>query len=330
MGKEVLVSVVIPIYGVEKYIVKCAESLFKQTMHDGIEFIFVDDCTPDRSIELLEETVDKYPDRRSQVTIVDHEVNRGLAVARVTGLNAARGEYVIHCDSDDWVEPDMYEQMYLAAKRVDADIVGCDFYEEYPDRKTVTKQDFNIPHSDIVCEILKSKRIHGYLWNRMVRRTFYLDGDFRAPAGTTLYEDMAVTIPMHMATDRVAYLCRPLYHYNRTITDSMSTGMPERSLKSALSVLYFIKQGMSMEMDKDIGAVDDKFRAMALYYILTPEYYSPEKWMNLSGGMLPEECSLRARFTYFLVTHGMYKINRFLQIYLRILGVITRNIQAKI
>ena len=101
------VSVVIPVYGVEKYIERCARSLFEQTMQEGIEYIFVDDCSPDRSIEILEKVLKEYPHREPQVKIIQHSKNQGIFYTRNTGVENATGEYIIHCDSDDWVEPDI-------------------------------------------------------------------------------------------------------------------------------------------------------------------------------------------------------------------------------
>lgn len=100
------ISVIIPVYGVERYIEQCACSLFEQTMQDGIEFIFVDDCSPDKSIEILENVLREYPHREQQVKIIRHTENQGLGGARKTGMEYATGEYIIHCDSDDWVEPE--------------------------------------------------------------------------------------------------------------------------------------------------------------------------------------------------------------------------------
>lgn len=85
------ISVLIPVYGVEKYIERCAESLFSQTMHDGIEFIFVNDATTDRSMEILYNVIERHPERQGQITIIEHEQNKGIAVARVTGVLAAKG-----------------------------------------------------------------------------------------------------------------------------------------------------------------------------------------------------------------------------------------------
>lgn len=97
------VSVIIPVYNVEKYIEHCARSLMEQTLMD-IEYIFVDDCTPDHSMEILQRVLTDYPERLESIRIIHHTQNSGLATVRNTGLQIAQGEYIIHCDSDDWVE----------------------------------------------------------------------------------------------------------------------------------------------------------------------------------------------------------------------------------
>ena len=139
------VSVVIPVYGVEAYIRRCARSLFGQTLND-MEFIFVDDFTPDRSIDLLKKEVEQLPPpRRKQVRIINLPQNMGAAKAREVGIKAATGEYIIHCDSDDWVERDAYRKMYDCAKRHDYDIVIADYCEHDGNRilRTV-HQDINV------------------------------------------------------------------------------------------------------------------------------------------------------------------------------------------
>ena len=130
------VSVCIPVYGVEKYIERCARSLFEQTMKDGIEFIFVNDCTKDKSIEILEQVLGEYPERKEQVKIIHHEKNKGLVAARKTGLAHATGDYIIHCDSDDWVDLNLYETMYNKAVEVNADVVCCPFLQFFSAEKT--------------------------------------------------------------------------------------------------------------------------------------------------------------------------------------------------
>ena len=108
------VSVIIPIYGVEKYIERCARSLFEQTL-DDIEYIFIDDCTPDNSMIVLQSIIEKYRFRldkeKKVVRIEKMPSNSGLTAVRSHGMQLALGEYVIHCDSDDWVDRELYETM---------------------------------------------------------------------------------------------------------------------------------------------------------------------------------------------------------------------------
>ena len=120
------VSVIIPVYGVENYIERCARSLFEQTL-DDIEYLFIDDCTPDQSIKVLQQLLEEYPQRKHQVIIHRMEHNSGQAAVRKWGMQNATGEYVIHCDSDDWVDLDMYRAMYEKAKSDNSDFVVCDF-----------------------------------------------------------------------------------------------------------------------------------------------------------------------------------------------------------
>ena len=121
------VSIVVPIYGVEKYIERCARSLFEQTYED-IEYVFVNDATLDNSIQKLNEIIDKYSHRREHIKVLSHKENKGLPAARNTGLSVVTGEYIYHCDSDDWIEKDMIQSLCEKVIQEKADIVWCDWY----------------------------------------------------------------------------------------------------------------------------------------------------------------------------------------------------------
>lgn len=101
----ITVSICVPVYGVERYIERCARSVFEQT-YDNIEYIFVDDCSPDHSIDILKNVIEEYPARKPNVRIVRHEHNRGLAAARNTAIDNAGGDFVLHIDSDDYIPSD--------------------------------------------------------------------------------------------------------------------------------------------------------------------------------------------------------------------------------
>lgn len=134
MAEKVKVSVIVPIYKVEPFIKRCANSLFEQTLQN-VEYIFVDDATPDNSIHLLKEVVAFYPNRNEQIHIIHHKVNKGLPAARNTGLEMVSGEYIFHCDSDDYVEPDMLEKLYQKAEETNADMVWCDWFLTFAEKE---------------------------------------------------------------------------------------------------------------------------------------------------------------------------------------------------
>lgn len=206
-----LVSVIVPVYKVENYIERCAHSLFGQTLQD-MEFIFVNDGTPDRSMELLSRVLEQYPGRKNQVRIVTHLVNKGLPSARNSGLKKARGVYVVHCDSDDWVEQDMYERMYTVAIQAKADIVWSDFYQEVSDNNKYRAQRFD---ADPVCcvKALLSGSMHGGVWNKLVRRSLYENNELRFFEGINTWEDLATTLRLFCCAVRIVYYPYAFYHY---------------------------------------------------------------------------------------------------------------------
>lgn len=184
------VSVIVPVYKVERYIEQCARSLFGQTMED-LEFIFVDDCTPDASMAILERVLDDYPARRSRVKILHNEVNRGLPYTRSRGVGMASGEYIIHCDSDDWVEPDMYEKLYTKASEGHLDMVICSMRWVYPDH---TEPIHGVTRSDDIVESLLYMDILHYLHNKLVARRIY-DNPFSWPVNN-MCEDTGLIIQL--------------------------------------------------------------------------------------------------------------------------------------
>lgn len=204
------VSVIIPIYKVEAFIERCATTLMEQTLRE-VEYIFVDDATPDRSIQILEEVVARYPERKEQVRIVHHDINKGLPAARNTGLALATGEYIFHCDSDDYVEPTMLEELYNAAQRKNADAVWCDWYLSFEKNERYMKQ----PSYEAPIEAVKgmlSGAMKFTVWNKLIKHSLYSDNNIVFPEGYGMGEDMT-TIMLFACTQKIAYVPKALYHY---------------------------------------------------------------------------------------------------------------------
>jgi glycosyltransferase involved in cell wall biosynthesis len=206
------ISVVIPIYGVEKYIERCARSLFEQTL-DDIEYIFVDDCTKDLSISILESVIDDYPDRKKQITILHHEENKGLPQARKTGIMEARGEYIAHCDSDDWVEKEMYERLYIKAKDDDADIVFCDYYKtDGVNKKYINGICKSTEKYAIINDMVNGVIDHA-TWMYIAKRNLYLSNPIVYPNGF-MGEDYSLTLQLvYYSRGFISYDHVALYNY---------------------------------------------------------------------------------------------------------------------
>lgn len=207
------VSVIIPIYNVEQYIERCVRSLFEQTL-DDIEFVFINDSTPDNSITILDKLVEEYQShiakKRHTVKIVEMPSNSGQATVRRHGVQLATGDYVIHCDSDDWVETNMYETMYNVAKEGDYDIVISNYFYSTDKSDSSIKQ--NIPECKyrVIAGLLNGS-IHSSVCNKLVRRSLYSNVQFWTTEN--MREDLVMTTQLMYFTNSYSHVDKPLYHY---------------------------------------------------------------------------------------------------------------------
>lgn len=256
------VSVIIPVYKVERFIVKCAESLLAQTL-DEVEFIFVDDASPDNSMKLLQACIEKYPQRKSCVQIIHHSENKGLPAARNSGLAVASGEYVFHCDSDDFADNNMLEVLYQMATEHSADILWCDWYLSFEKNERYMKQ----PRYATPMEALKgmlSGAMKFTVWNKLVKRSLYVDNHIDFPAGYGMGEDMTMML-LFSCAEKVHYLPRAFYHYVKLNTDAFTQTFSERHLidlkYNVHRIETYMKAKYGTELDKEIAflKLDVKF-----------------------------------------------------------------------
>ena len=205
------ISVIVPFYKVERYIEKCASSLMQQTLED-LELIFVDDCGGDKSADILQKVIDRYPTR--DVKVLKMEQNSGVSMARARGVEMAHGEYIGFCDSDDWVEPEMYRTLYEAAILHKADIVGCGFVEHKEGRETFIQFDEEEDKEEKVFSFNLYGSVYGALWNKIVRRKFFIEHNEHLGDGLSMWEDSLTLIPMRLKSNKSVFLSPCLYHYN--------------------------------------------------------------------------------------------------------------------
>ncbi len=274
----VKVSVIIPVYKVEKFIDKCASSLLEQTL-DDVEFIFVDDASPDGSMNLLKECVSRYPKREGQIKIIHHEKNQGLPAARNTGLAKAVGEYVFHCDSDDFVESDMLEMLYNTAKTKNADIVWCDWFLSFARNERYMIQPSYATPLDALKGMLAG-RMKFNVWNKLIRRELYISNNISFPAGYAMGEDMTMMLLFAVASS-VAYVHKAFYHYVKLNVEAYSQNF---SLKHFDSVKHNINVVETFLHDRLGDILDLEVACMKLEakfpFLMTNNVEMHKLWTN--------------------------------------------------
>ena len=230
------VSVIVTIYNREKYIEECARTLFEQTL-DDIEYLFVDDASTDRSVEILKNLLDRYPERQSMTKIFSLEKNGGRAVARQAGIDNSTGEYVIHVDSDDWVDLDMLEKLYHKAKGTNADIVGCNITHEHKDYQQVFRQNYSDEMDENIRGLLNGK-IFPSLCTSLTRLSLIKDNCITFPQGLDTGEDLLFNLHLYLHANKVIGISDSCYHYRHT-EDSGSFQHTEKSINKCALVTDF-------------------------------------------------------------------------------------------
>jgi len=208
------VSVIVPVYCVELYIERCAESLMQQT-YPYTEFIFVNDGTPDGSMEILGRVLEKYPSR--EVIVIDKE-NEGQSLSRLAGVKASHGDYIIFLDSDDYIEADAVESIVSKAQESGADLIYYDFWKERGNkRKLDVERDYSIKHKELWMRRFYNDGAYGYLWSKCARRSLF-EGVFFPKYN--MHEDVVVSTQLVYNAASFAHLKKPLVHYRRDVSGS--------------------------------------------------------------------------------------------------------------
>ncbi len=214
------VSVIVPVFNVEKYLRQCIESLIEQTLTD-IEILLIDDGSPDSSGEIC----DEYAKSDSRIKVF-HKKNEGASLSRKYGVQHARGEYICFIDSDDYAENDFLENMYKAISENNADLAECDyttFSEKAKNRKKLYEKGFAAEKAEFLNFVAKNTIINGdvavVMWNKIYKRSLIVDNvrDY----GECLLEDYIFNMQYYTAVNKYVYVDKPLVNY-RQVTNSLS------------------------------------------------------------------------------------------------------------
>lgn len=225
--QEAKVSVIVPVYNVEKYIDRCISSILRQT-YENIELILVDDGSPDKCGDIC----DEYATYDSRIQVI-HRQNGGLSAARNSGLEVATGDYVLFVDSDDYIHPNMIERLYSVASMKKAEVVICDYAMVYENGDIEMPQEsgqiIDITEDNRLEYMLgKTKIMFTVAWNKLFKRTSVQK--FRFPEGK-IHEDEFLIYKILHSTEDICYLREVLYYYFQREDSIIGKGVNLQSLQ---------------------------------------------------------------------------------------------------
>ena len=247
-----MLTIAVPVYGVERYMERCARSLFEQTWKE-IEYLFVDDCSPDRSIELLKRVLEDYPERKEHVRIIRHEQNRGLGAARNTAVENCQTEFIMHVDSDDDLERNAVELVLKKQAEDDCDIVKFGF------RRIKRERTFefycpDLPSTQLLSKLILSRRWPCNVWGSMYRTSLYKDNGIRVPEGVNNLEDYCVVPRLAYYAKKVGCVPDLLYNYYFAQKGSFTETFSEEKSRQNLRALE-VNQAFFADKDDFRGAL---------------------------------------------------------------------------
>lgn len=301
----VKLSVIVPVFKAEPFVERCCRSLFGQTLED-MEFIFVDDASPDDSIGIVKKVAAEYPNRAGQIKYLSHTPNRGVSFSRQQGLDAATGEYVVYCDSDDWIDADAYRKAYGIAKKRDADIVRFGYIVEYSNGNSESvaydREDFFNP---IVFNISPKT---GSVWGGIVKRELFKEYKISFPEGINWGEDFYVCICALLASRKTVCIKECFYHYwqnGASITHNVSQDKIYELMAVCDKVEKFLKE----------NNIHDKYLAQLrylqfqtkAYLLIYPETRDIVAWKRIfpecNGCCLNMSVATYLKVCAFLIDH---------------------------
>ena len=228
--EKALISIIIPVYKVEKYLEKCIQSLINQT-YENLQIILVDDGSPDNCGKIC----DEYAKKDHRIEVI-HKSNGGLSDARNKGLEIAKGEYIGFVDSDDYIEADMYEVLYNLLKQYNADVSICNFYTVSQGKIAIKNAENGIKEYnriEILKEVLLDNNIQSYAWNKLYKKELF--DEIKYPVGKK-YEDIGTTFYLLEKCNKVVVTGKSEYYYiNRQ--DSIVNNVTESTITDYIELI---------------------------------------------------------------------------------------------
>ncbi len=293
--KQYRVSLVVPIYGVEKYIARFAETALGQT-YDNIQFVFVNDGTKDASMDILNALIqEKFSHRKEDILIIN-KINEGLPLARKTGVDNACGDYILFADSDDWMELDAVAKVMAKADETDADIIYFDLVKEYGDRVSYKRErEYTAAtKGDFIINMFNYKSF-GYTVTKCFKRRLYTDNVIYTPK-LGMHEDIYLMSQIIFYADSLVHIPEALYHYRKDNPDSFcAQDRKKRHISSTTNFLDLYEHYRDNLIGSPIEKVAGSILMRAGQHSIMHGYDFFEKYPYLAGDIRKTRISSRYR-----------------------------------
>ena len=231
-----LISVIIPVYNSENFLSKCVESVLTQT-YLNYEIILIDDGSDDNSAQMC----DAYAERNSNIRSF-HKSNGGASSARNVGIKEAAGKYIFFLDSDDWLEPNAFEEMITAAKKENAGLVFCEAQAiddegkiEYKDNYSYKEQYPTDDSFSTMMKMMERKEFHVVIWMLLLDREIFTNNNLLFEEGI-MYEDMILSYQLYCLAHRSAHVQQKLYNRRYRSNSVMTSKKTEKNYVSSATV----------------------------------------------------------------------------------------------
>ena len=267
-----LISIIIPVYKVEKYLKKCIESVLNQT-YTNLQIILVDDGSPDNCGKIC----DEYAKKDSRIEVI-HKANGGLSDARNVGISKAKGRYIGFVDSDDYIKEDMYEILLNLIKKYDADVSICNLYDVIDGNEYIRNKENGIreySRLDILKEVLLDKNIQSYAWNKLYKKELF--DEIKYPIGKK-YEDIGTTFYVFEKCNKIVVTSEPEYYYLKR-SDSLVNNVTEITIMDYTEII--IQRYLYTKKIKEL----EKYNNYYLVKTLVTAYNDMKTLENISEKM---------------------------------------------
>lgn len=249
---EELISILVPLYNVGPFVQKCAESLLSQT-YEHLEFIFVNDASTDNTLIVLQQAMDKFPERSPFVKLINNSKNLGLSAVRNIALSHASGKYIFFIDGDDFLEIDAIALLHKKKQSTGADIVVGDFLTEYKNYKLTYKHQNDLTKEKYFFGIIQ-RSIPCCIWGKLIKKDLFLQNQIKGIEKVQFGEDFGLTTRLIYQAQKIAFLNSPIYHYIRTNQQSITKNLNARSVEDLLCInnILFNYFGENQEINNQL------------------------------------------------------------------------------